>query len=262
MEKYRAIPEGYVKVGELAKKAGVTVRTLQYYDKEGLLSPSGLSEGGFRLYTDKDAAKLVQIMVMKQLGFTLSDIKKRLTSFDTSDDIVNVLTEHARVIRKKVELLSESLGEIEALKEEINQMESVDFKKLMAILMNLQMKNKHYWMIKHFDDDTLSRLSENMSMEKAKGIIDSMNSLFDEAVTLKMKNIPPESEKGQKFAKKFWETVLEGAGGDLELLEKIGEISKTNYSSEELIALEFIEQTLEVYFENQEKDSEGEKQND
>ena len=40
MAEHRAIPEGYMTVGEIAKKMGVTVRTLQYYDKEGLLSPS------------------------------------------------------------------------------------------------------------------------------------------------------------------------------------------------------------------------------
>ena len=39
MTKYRAIPQGFMTVGEVAKKMGVTVRTLQYYDKEGLLSP-------------------------------------------------------------------------------------------------------------------------------------------------------------------------------------------------------------------------------
>lgn len=46
MDKKRAIPEGYMTVGELAGKMGTTVRTLQYYDREGLLSPSSESEGG------------------------------------------------------------------------------------------------------------------------------------------------------------------------------------------------------------------------
>ncbi|HJB04372.1 MAG TPA: MerR family DNA-binding transcriptional regulator, partial [Candidatus Merdibacter merdigallinarum] len=58
MAKYRAIPQGFMTVGEVAKKMGVTVRTLQYYDKEGLLSPSAESEGGRRLYTDKDLITL------------------------------------------------------------------------------------------------------------------------------------------------------------------------------------------------------------
>ena len=58
VEKYRAIPQGYMTVGEVAKKMDVTVRTLQHYDKEGLLSPSAVSDGGRRLYTDKDIVKL------------------------------------------------------------------------------------------------------------------------------------------------------------------------------------------------------------
>lgn len=60
MEEYRAIPTGYMTVGELAKKMGVTVRTLQYYDKEGFFSPSAKSAGGRRLYTHKDLIKTTQ----------------------------------------------------------------------------------------------------------------------------------------------------------------------------------------------------------
>ena len=54
MAKYKAIPDGYMTVGEVAKKMGITVRTMQYYDKEGLLSPTSESEGGRRHYTNKD----------------------------------------------------------------------------------------------------------------------------------------------------------------------------------------------------------------
>ena len=76
MEKYRAIPQGYMTVGQLAKKMNTTVRTLQYYDNEGLLSPSSESEGGRRLYTGKDVIMLHQIQAMKYLGFSLDDIKE------------------------------------------------------------------------------------------------------------------------------------------------------------------------------------------
>ena len=75
MAKHRSIPPGFMTVGEAAKKTGVTVRTLQYYDREGLLSPSAESEGGRRLYTDKDLVMLHQIISLKSLGFSLDDIK-------------------------------------------------------------------------------------------------------------------------------------------------------------------------------------------
>ena len=101
MEKHGATPQGYLTVGEAANKMGVTVRTLQYYDREGLLAPSAQSEGGRRLYTDKDLIKLHQILSLKSLGFSLRDIKQRLISLETPAEVANALTEQAKAIREK-----------------------------------------------------------------------------------------------------------------------------------------------------------------
>ena len=117
MEKYRAIPKGYMTVGQLAGKMNTTVRTLQYYDKEGLLTPSAASEGGRRLYTDRDVIRLYQIMSLKSLGFSLEDIKKRLFSLDTPSDVADALTEQAEVLKQQITKLSETLNEIEMLRE-------------------------------------------------------------------------------------------------------------------------------------------------
>ena len=101
MNKKKAIPENFMTVGELAKKMGTTVRTLQYYDKEGLLSPTTESEGGRRLYTHKDMIKLHQILSLKSLGFSLADIKNKLISLDTPEEVATVLNEQALDIQKK-----------------------------------------------------------------------------------------------------------------------------------------------------------------
>lgn len=102
MNKQKAIPQGYMTVGEIARKMDVTVRTLQHYDREGLLSPSAMSEGGRRLYTDKDIVKLHQILSLKHLGFSLNDIKNRLSSLDTPAEMADVLMEQAAVVRQKI----------------------------------------------------------------------------------------------------------------------------------------------------------------
>ena len=83
MEKEKIIPQGYMTTGEIAKKMGVTVRTLQHYNKEGLLPPSSVSLGGRRLYTDKDMIKLHQILSLKHWGFSVQDIKRRLIPRNT-----------------------------------------------------------------------------------------------------------------------------------------------------------------------------------
>ena len=146
MSKYRAIPDGYMTVGEVAKKVGTTVRTLQYYDKEGLLSPSAESEGGRRLYTDKDLVILHQILSLKSLGFSLNDIKQRLIPLETPTDVATALTEQADSIREKIEQLTASLTAIEQLKTEVLQMRTVNFKKYADIIVNLQIKNDSYYL--------------------------------------------------------------------------------------------------------------------
>ena len=114
----KAIPPGYMTVGEVAKKMGVTVRALQYYDRQGLLSPSAESAGGRRLYADKDLIRLHQILSLKHLGFSLDDIKNRLSSLNTPADVAQALSEQVAAVQEKIEVLSESLREIEALQQE------------------------------------------------------------------------------------------------------------------------------------------------
>lgn len=96
----------YMTVGETAKKMGTTVRTLQYYDKKGLLSPSAVSEGGRRLYTYKDMVRLHEIMSLKTLGFSLEDIKKNLSSLETPKEVVQVLTDQETKLKEEIQRLN------------------------------------------------------------------------------------------------------------------------------------------------------------
>lgn len=85
------IKDDLLMVGELAKKMGISVRTIQYYDKEGLLKPSAISEGGRRLYSHKDIIKLHQILSFKSLGFSLKEIKSKIFSLDNPQEVKVVL---------------------------------------------------------------------------------------------------------------------------------------------------------------------------
>lgn len=253
MEKYRAIPEGYMTVGELAKKMGVTVRTLQHYDKEGFFSPSAESDGGRRLYTDKDLIKLYQILSLKHLGFSLEDIKSRIISLDTPTDVANVLTKQAADIKNKIQSLLKAQKEIELLKAEVLQMQSVDFKKYADIIVNLQMKNEHYWLIKHFDEQTLDHIRNRFDKESGTAFMKSFNMLNEKLFELQKDNVPPNSETAQSLAKAFWELVMEFTAGDMSILPslmKLGEMneSKTEWEQKQALVNAYIEKALDVYF--------------
>jgi DNA-binding transcriptional MerR regulator len=64
-----------LKVGELARRTGLTIRTLHHYDEIGLLKPSLYSESGHRLYTARDVARLQQVLSLRQLGFALEQVR-------------------------------------------------------------------------------------------------------------------------------------------------------------------------------------------
>lgn len=253
MAKYRAIPQGFMSVGEAAKKMGVTVRTLQYYDKEGLLSPSAESEGGRRLYTDKDLVTLHQIISLKSLGFSLDDIKGRLISLETPADIANALTEQADDIRQKIEQLKVSLSAIEQLKAEVLQMQTVNFKKYADIIVNLQMENDSYYLIKRFDDDTLDHIRSQFDKESGLDFMDRFNRLSDEIIQLQKENVPPESEKCQQVVKEYWGLIMEFTNGDMSMLPKLMEVGNidtaTNaWEERQKIVNDYIDPALQVYF--------------
>ena len=253
MEKHKAIPHGYMTVGEVAKKMDVTVRTLQHYDKEGLLSPSAISEGGRRLYTDKDIVKLHQILSFKHLGFSLDDIKNRLMPLDTPNEIAAVLEQQATAVQRKIDSLSESLRELEALRAEVLQMQSVDFKKYADIIVNLQMKNDYYWLIKHFDDQTLDHIRSHFDKDSGKAFMDTFVQLQDEAIRLQNAGIPIDSDEAQRFAKAYWNMITEFTGGDMSMLSKLMELGQfegtdPQWQEKQSLANVYVGRVLEVYF--------------
>lgn len=255
MAKYRAIPQGYMTVGEVAKKMGVTVRTLQYYDKEGLLSPSAQSDGGRRLYTDKDVIKLHQILSLKFLDFSLADIKERLFPLDTPADVANALTQQKNDIEKKIENLSESLNAIERLQEEVLQIQSVDFKKYADIIVNLQMKNEFYFLIRQFDDEMLDHIIGRFDKENALAFMDKFNRLGDEILRLQKNNILPESEECQQLTSEYWNLVIEFTNGDMSMIPKLMEIgsfqgSDNGWEERQKMINAYMEPAMDIYFSN------------
>lgn len=253
MNKYKAIPKGYMTVGEIAKKMGVTVRTLQYYDQEGLLLPSAESEGGRRLYTDQDMIKLYQILSLKSLGFSLAEIGKQLISLDNPADVAAALAGQAKEIKSNIKILSEKLKEIELLREEVLQMQSVDFKKYSDILTNLQMKNEYYWMVKHLDNQTLDRLRTHFDKESATTFINLFHCLNSRIAVLCKDNAPPESEPAQALAKEFWNMIIDFTEGDMSMLPKLMEMNNlVDTEHEEMqkqaFANDYIGKALDIYF--------------
>lgn len=68
----------HLQIGELARRAGVTIRTVRYYEEKGLLLPSSITSGGIRLYGQKDVNRLMFIRRLRTLGLDIDEIKMSL----------------------------------------------------------------------------------------------------------------------------------------------------------------------------------------
>jgi DNA-binding transcriptional MerR regulator len=71
-----------LRVGEVAKRTGLSVRALHHYDEIGLLVPSQRSDSRYRLYDESDLLRLMQIKALRQLGFSLQEIRDLLAASD------------------------------------------------------------------------------------------------------------------------------------------------------------------------------------
>jgi MerR family transcriptional regulator, thiopeptide resistance regulator len=105
------VPRTY-RVADVARLSGVSIRALHHYDAIGLLVPTGRTEAGYRLYTDADLLRLQQILIGRELGFPLDEIRRSLD--DPRFDQRRALLEQRRRIEDKARALGEMLRAVDA----------------------------------------------------------------------------------------------------------------------------------------------------
>jgi MerR family transcriptional regulator, thiopeptide resistance regulator len=105
------VPRTY-RVADVARQSGVSIRALHHYDAIGLLVPTGRTEAGYRLYTDADLLRLQQILIGRELGFSLEEIKRSLN--DPRFDHRRALVEQRRRLEAKARALGGMLRAVDA----------------------------------------------------------------------------------------------------------------------------------------------------
>ena len=101
-------------VNEVSKIAGISIRTLQYYDKIGLLPPSGFTDSGYRLYNEDSLEKLQTILLFRELEFPLKEIKKIIENPDF--DREKALSEQIKLLKLRREQIDSLISLAEKLK--------------------------------------------------------------------------------------------------------------------------------------------------
>ena len=117
--------DGYVRIGEVAKEFGVTLRALRFYEDKGLLEPR--REGSTRLYTSRDRARLRLILLGRKVGFSLREVKQMLDLYNpqgpNTRQLRLVLDKSERQmtkLEKQRSLIDEAMGDLANLVSEVN----------------------------------------------------------------------------------------------------------------------------------------------
>lgn len=107
-----------IQIGQLAKETGLSIDTIRFYERKGLLKKSARSEGGFRLFSSRDVATLKLVRKAQQLGFSLEEIHALIILRDQDTQpcrhVQEMLEEKLTVIRQKIEELKTLEEELKA----------------------------------------------------------------------------------------------------------------------------------------------------
>lgn len=107
--------------GELARLCGVTVRTVQYYDTRGILTPTELSEGGRRLYTDGDLRQLRIICFLRDMGLPIDAIAQLLAEEEPARVIELLLEQQEQALRQELAQSQSRLEKLSELRRQVRQ---------------------------------------------------------------------------------------------------------------------------------------------
>jgi DNA-binding transcriptional MerR regulator len=109
----------HMQIGEVAEQTSLSLRTIRYYEEMGLVTPSGRTTGGFRLYSETDVARLRLIRRMKPLEFSLEEMKDVLGVLDGLDAADPTSPDHDDLVDRLVGYRQAADARVSALREQL-----------------------------------------------------------------------------------------------------------------------------------------------
>lgn len=198
-----------MKIGEVARRSGLTVRTLHYYDEIGLLSPSRRSPAGYRLYDTDDLERISQILVLRRLGLSLAEMNDALSQPDSS--LRQVLGRQIDRLKEDIEDQTRFLERLEAIQRRLDGARRITFEDVTEIMETLAMFEKYYTPEQlEYLEDRRQALGEER-IRQAEQEWPELIARMQEAMA---SGTDPASSEVQALARRWQELVEDFTGGD------------------------------------------------
>jgi len=197
---------------EFAKRAGVTVRALHHYDRLGLLKPSGRTAAGYRVYSDRDFARLEQIVALKFIGFPLFQIRELLRRKDT--DLSAALRHQRQILAEKRNHLERAMQAIERAEKIVAAGGEPDWEPFRKVIEVIQMQTRKDWMKKYYTEEQLANLSQRWSPEVQAEAERGWAALAQDTEAAIARGEQPGGETGLQLAARRQKLLAMFTGGD------------------------------------------------
>ena len=225
MTQRQARPSGVVyKVQEFAKLAGVTVRTLHHYDRLGLLKPSGRSDAGYRLYRDRDAGRLEQIVVLKFLGLPLTEIARLLRR---ERPLADVLRRQQIVLAEKRQQLDAAIRAIGRAEQSLASRRDPDWALFVQIVKEIDMQNSTEWSKKYYSpaaQQTVEARQTQWTPELQERVTREWNALLADVGAAVEAREPATSARAKALAVRWRALLQDFTGGDAEVQQGLNKM--------------------------------------
>ena len=202
----------YRTVGELAKEVGTTVRTIQYYDQQGLLPPSAKGPGNQRLYAPEDVEELYRIFTLKYLGFSLADIREQKGSVIDAASFRRILMDTMEALEEEFQNLVKRLSILRTLFDLASDDDAVDWVTF-ARTIETDEPGELFW--HRFDDIATAPISEFRASVDARerGLaVAKWHELIADAISFMSERVSPEDPRAKQLANRFRQLEDEQAG--------------------------------------------------
>jgi DNA-binding transcriptional MerR regulator len=205
-----------MRVGELAKRTGLTVRTLRYYDEIGLLSPPRLHGSDYRQYGDAEISRLQQIASLRQLGFSLDEIREILTRPETS--VRQVIELHLTRLNSQIALMELLRYRLEAIDRGLHANGTATAEALLSAMEVMHRMETYY------TPEQLAALkarAEAIGDEHIREVEAEWPQLIAQVQAAYDAGTDPADPKVQALAQRWMELVHEFTGGDAGITQSV-----------------------------------------
>jgi DNA-binding transcriptional MerR regulator len=245
-------------VKQLSTLAGVTPRTLHYYDQIGLLKPTRVAENGYRYYGDESLLRLQQILFYRELDLPLDEIKKIMGRQDF--DVLGALHSHRDALKKQVARLNRLLQTVDNTINHLKGNQTMSEKSLFEGFSEQEQERYAAEAEQLYDPETVresNRKWKGYSAAKKQAIMEEGNQVYLDMIAVMPKGAAsPEAqsivERWRKHMDYFWTA-------DLDQLNALatGYVEdprfKANFDKMHPQLAEFMRDAVKIYVENRKK---------